>query len=236
MLANLYFSDNQKPAGLEELELAAHENPTDPEPHLIFGDIALMERRLSDAETQYRAGGELLKTFPDDRPRKTALVSQQQIGLAAVAKAPQAMARSGSDPPRTAHAAAEKRLSPSAACRSAVQFGSHRRRSRGTDGRQQVDASLPPATLTLAGLYRDAGNRDAALKYLRTAVAEAPKDIRPKLALGGWFFDSGDLNGATEQFLDAEQIDPKATEVRFWRGLRPVSRNSSTRRSAISEN
>src|SRR6266700_2941010 len=45
MFANMFFSDRQKAVGLQQLELAAIESPDDPEPHLIFGDIAIFEHR-----------------------------------------------------------------------------------------------------------------------------------------------------------------------------------------------
>src|SRR5262245_30194308 len=53
MLANMYFSNEQFAKGRELLEQATTMHPTDPEPHLIFGDLAWREQRLSDAQLQY---------------------------------------------------------------------------------------------------------------------------------------------------------------------------------------
>src|SRR5262245_38024298 len=46
MLANMHFSEDQPVAGRSLLEQAAAEFPDDPEPPLIFGDLAWRERRL----------------------------------------------------------------------------------------------------------------------------------------------------------------------------------------------
>ena len=219
MLANLYFSDNQKAPGLEQLELAAQQYPDDPEPHLIFGDIAMQERRISDAEVQYAAAEPLLKSFAGDAGRKAKLVAQQKLGLAAVMKA------------RKQWPAAEKFL------RQLIQqqpnnAAAHQRlaealfvQSKMDDARAELqaalkaDAALPPLSMMLAALYREAGDRDATQKSLKRALAEAPADIRPRLALGHWLFELGDIDGAAEQFLDAARIDPKSVEARFWCGV-----------------
>jgi hypothetical protein len=63
MLANMFFSDEQPNRGREILEQAAVKNPTDPEPHLIFGDLAFRQGRLSDAQVQYERGGQLTNSF-----------------------------------------------------------------------------------------------------------------------------------------------------------------------------
>src|SRR5258707_729715 len=86
MLANMYISDRKGALGLQQLELGAVASPEDPEPHLIFGDIAIFEHRASDAEAQYEAGRTLLAKYSADAKRKAALQSQCQLGLANVAK------------------------------------------------------------------------------------------------------------------------------------------------------
>jgi predicted Zn-dependent protease len=216
MFANLYFSDNDRGPGKEQLELAAQEYPADPEPHLIFGDIAMLERRVSDAEVQYAAGEMLLKGFAGDAGRKAQLVAQQKLGMAAVKKArkqwpaAETLLRDliAQQPKNTA---ARQRLAEAL-------FAEDKK----DDARQQleaaikVDASLPPLSMIMAGLYRDAGDREATVKSLRQAIADAPKDIRPKLALGHWLFESGDSSGAAEQFRAACKLDPKSVEAQYW--------------------
>src|SRR6266446_4622431 len=86
MLANLFISERQRAQGLEQLELAVIESPDDPEAHLIFGDIAGFDRRMSDAEAQYETGKALLAKYTADAGRKAALNSQCYLGLANVAK------------------------------------------------------------------------------------------------------------------------------------------------------
>jgi Tfp pilus assembly protein PilF len=82
MLANMYYSHDELQKGRQALEQAAVEHPTDPEPHLIFGDLAWREQRWSDAQVQYERGGKLTASFTGSTQRKQQLKVRALAGLA----------------------------------------------------------------------------------------------------------------------------------------------------------
>src|SRR5262249_30211174 len=86
MLAVLYMTSNQMPAGRQILERAAIERAEHPEVYITFGEIALSENRLCDAEVQFAratllAGNERWGLKP-----RQAFLSRAYAGLAAVAE------------------------------------------------------------------------------------------------------------------------------------------------------
>ncbi|HEV2971130.1 MAG TPA: tetratricopeptide repeat protein [Pirellulales bacterium] len=229
MLANLFFSDRQKAAGLEQLELAVLESPDDPEPHLIFGDIAVFERRLSDAEAQFAASGPLLAKYSADAGRKASLTSQYYLGLAMVAKM------------RGQWGAAQKQL---AILLDAQPKNStaHRRMAEALIGAGKTDEalkelqaavkadpSLPPAASLMAEIYRQIGNSKEVEKWLTRAVEESPHDVRARLAMGKWWLDQGELDEAAAEFAAAEKIDPSSLEVKLAVGTVARLQHDDTR-------
>src|SRR5688572_8130760 len=85
MFANFYLTENQFAAGRAQLEQATQEHPGDPEPHFSFGDLAVRDGRLSDAEAQYLVGGKLLEKYQGDASRRADLTAKHRLGLASVA-------------------------------------------------------------------------------------------------------------------------------------------------------
>jgi tetratricopeptide (TPR) repeat protein len=222
MFANMYFSDRQKALGLEQLELAAVESPDDPEPHLIFGDIAIFEHRASDAEAQYEAGKTLLAKYSADAKRKSALLSQCQLGLANVAKlrgrwemVQRQLARLLEAQPQ--NATAHERLAEAL-----IAIGKPDDALKELQTSVKADSKLPPAPVLMAEIYRQIGKGTEVENWLRRAVKESPQDIRARLAMAKWFLDDGRLEESAAEFAAAEKIDPKSTEVKL--GIGTVAR------------
>ena len=218
MLANLYFSDQQRRAGLHELELAAVAYPDDPEPHLIFGDIGVFDHRLSDAEVQYRAGEALLAEFTANPARKAALTAQCDLGLAEVAKL-----RGRWDAARKPLALLLKSQpdNPTAHRRMAevdIAGGQPDQALQQLRAAVKADPKLPTPAGLMAELYHRMGNDNAAEAWLIRAVDEAPRDIRARLALGRRRLDDGQLDEAAAQFTAAEKLDSKSPEIKLWIG------------------
>lgn len=219
MFANIYFSDRQKAAGLRQLEIAIVEAPDDPEAHLIFGDIAVFERRVSDAEAQYEAGRSLLSRFTGDAKRKAALSAQCQLGLASVAKmrgkwdiaAKQISQLLETQPD---NATARQRLAEALLAN-----------GKPDDALKQLEAAvkandkLPPSAMLMADLYRQMGKTKEAVEWLTRAEQEAPKDLRVRLGMADYYFGDGQLDKASSEFDAAAKIDPQSIEAKIGRGM-----------------
>ena len=59
------------------------------------------------------------------------------------------------------------------------------------------------ALVALAGIYRQAGQRDRAISTYERAIAERPEDPNPLVALGQLLSDGGDRQGARQRFEQA---------------------------------
>jgi tetratricopeptide (TPR) repeat protein len=76
---------NQAPAARFQLELAIHSSPSDPEPYVILGNIALQERRVFEATQDFDKAKQLLEKYTNER--KKAMEQQVMSGIAQVAEA-----------------------------------------------------------------------------------------------------------------------------------------------------
>ena len=77
---------NQPNAARLQLEEAINTNPSDPEPYIILGNIALQERRVAEATMDFEKAKQLLATYTNAK-RKGAMEQQILSGIAQVAEA-----------------------------------------------------------------------------------------------------------------------------------------------------
>ncbi len=222
MLANLYISEHQKAKGLEQLEIAVVESPDDAEAHLIFGDIACFERRVSDAEEQYEAGKTLLAKYNADAGRKASLTSQCYLGLANVAKM-----RSQSDKVEKI-VSALLTMQPNNAMahqRMAERYVAAEKPDQAIKELQaavKTAANWPSPPSMLAQIYQQMGRAPDVEKWLIRAAEQFPDDVRTRVALGNWWFEQGETEKAAAEFAAAEKLDANALEVKL--GLGSVAR------------
>ena len=87
LLARMFDAANQPVLARAELERVSQRHPTDPGPHLIFAELALSERRFSDAELSFRKARELASKFTANDYRKSNITMRVNQGLAAIAEA-----------------------------------------------------------------------------------------------------------------------------------------------------
>jgi len=76
---------NQPNAARFELEVEIKTNPSDPEPYVILGNIALQERRVAEATMDFDKAKQLLATYTN-ADRKGAMEQQTISGIAQVAE------------------------------------------------------------------------------------------------------------------------------------------------------
>jgi tetratricopeptide (TPR) repeat protein len=69
-----------------QLELAIHITPSDPEPYIILGNIALQDRRIAEATMDFERAKQLLATYPNVS-RKATMEPLTLSGIAQVAEA-----------------------------------------------------------------------------------------------------------------------------------------------------
>jgi tetratricopeptide (TPR) repeat protein len=225
MLANMYFSNDQFVQGREILEQASVQYPEDPEPHLIFGDLAWRERRLSDAQLQYEHGKQLTADFTGSAKRRAQLEVRALAGLANVAEARGEF--------QAAHElfTALLQLEPQhaqARYRSGVVLFALSRPDEALAEFREATKLLegaPPAPLMLAELYGRAGDAEQLHHWIEQAIGEAPQDIRPLLAMARWQLElRNDPQAAAEACDRAARLDSESSELQLLRGMIAWSR------------
>jgi len=85
IMATWFFQARQANAGHAYLERAVLEAPDDPQAYLLFADLALQGRRVTDACVLYEKGEALLAKFDGDAERKKGMEQKVELGLAQVA-------------------------------------------------------------------------------------------------------------------------------------------------------
>ena len=73
-------------AARRQLNEAVKANPSDPEPYIILGNIALQERLVADAKTDFDKAKQLLAAYKGPKERKGSLEQQTLSGIALVAE------------------------------------------------------------------------------------------------------------------------------------------------------
>jgi tetratricopeptide (TPR) repeat protein len=218
MLGNLFISNRQKAAGLEQLELAVVESPADPEAHLIFGDIATFEGRTSDAEAQYKLGRELLASYNADAKRKAKLTSQCELGLAKVEKMRGRWDAVQKQLTHLLEAQPQNAIAHQRMAEVMIAINKPDEAVKQFQSAIKADSNLPSAAVLMADVYRQIGKTSEVQKWLLRGVQEAPNDVRARIGMGDWWLVEGEYEKAAAEFAAAEKLAPNSIDVKLGLG------------------
>jgi len=219
MLAVLFITSNQVPIGRQLLERAAVERSEHPEVHTHFGEIALAENRLCDAEVQFDRAALLAG---NDRwalkPRQTFL-SHAYAGLAAVAER-----RSDWE---TAYAKLYLLTqldpqNPRIAWRLGRALFFKNKPEDAMAKFQQAyaaDKSLEPPELTMGGLWSQKKDYTKAEKWLSDAVKNYGSDVRTYTSLTTFYVDQARINDARASVKAGLKVDVNNAPLRLLDAL-----------------
>lgn len=214
-----WFSQANIPQGVRNyLEQAVMESPDDPDAYLFMGDIAMRERRVTEAKMLFEKAATLIAAFDKNAKRKENMQPRMLSGLAAVAEAredwPEAQKQLEAwlkvDPK---NAVAMQRLG-----RSLFQ----QKNATGALEKLKEAAKADPEMLTpeayLAQFYEQSGDRENAKKWMAAALVAAPKDLKTRLVVAQWALETGQLDEAQTQSAAAMSIDSKSLDAKTVRG------------------
>ncbi|MCA9236885.1 MAG: tetratricopeptide repeat protein [Planctomycetales bacterium] len=219
LLANLYVTEGQPDQARQVLEESAVLYPEDPEPHLMFADLAWRQRHITDACVQYQRALELAADFNGSPARQAKLKVWALAGLGSVAEARGQLETAGElyrellklDP---RHPQARFRMGH-------VLFGLGQVDEAVEQFRaaREFHDSAPMAELTVAGLYQQAGDLTQVEPWIQRAVDAAPKDVVPLIAMARFQLDVRHDAEEAGAFVErAVQVAPKAREPQLLRG------------------
>jgi tetratricopeptide (TPR) repeat protein len=227
MMARLCWRANLFPLARDALEKAVREDPADPDAYAMMADIAVRERRVTEAELAYQKAESLLAKFDKSAKRKSDLQPVIYNGLASVAEARDNWAEAQRqldawlkvDPD---NAAVMQRLARSLVQQKkvtdALEELKKATKADPTGAARGIQRGTVIPEAIVARLCEQAGDRGNAKIYMALALAAAPKDPMTRLAAARWALETEQFDEAQRQVDAAMKLDEKSLEALILRG------------------
>jgi tetratricopeptide (TPR) repeat protein len=211
-----------------ELDRAIESNPNDPEPYVILGELALQDRRISEAAIDLDKAEQLLSGYAASPERKLILEHATKSDLAQVAegradwKAAESYLRDllkvmPTDvwaKQRLARALFQQGKAADAydVLKAAKEIDrENARKARVGEGMLAPEAILAQYYYEYEGPTSKTGNAE---KFFRAALRTAPDDLPTRRAVVRWALESGKLDLAKEQAKEALRIERNSNSLR----------------------
>jgi tetratricopeptide (TPR) repeat protein len=203
------------------LETAVVNHPDDPENFVILGEVAIQERRVTEAGLLFGKAKELLPLLRSAQ-RTQALAPRILSGLAAIAEAREQWADAQSslellltilpmeDEGKGARARAIVRLARAMFQQKKVVGALDKLREA---HKLDPDNVLTPEA-AISRFYQQYGDWENAIKWMNKAVSEHPEDLRTRLAAAQQALERANLKNARTHIAKALEIAPESPEAR----------------------
>jgi len=232
MLAQLWQMANQGAQMRVELETCVKLHPDDPDAYLSLADLALGERRWTDAGLEFAYAKSLAAKFTENKKRLLNFQTRAENGLALVAEArdnwdeakPHLTAWLALDPNSAAAHARLARVLFKADTSDKKLDGAKAAYAEYKEALKNDTKSISP-DIALALLYEDAKNHEQARKFIGLAVGQdLPADPESRLATliaaAHWAIESSDQPTEARDYADmALKTKPDSQEAKFLRGV-----------------
>jgi len=230
LMAQMFVAANQGMAARGELERCVLNNPEDPEPYLVFGDLAFQNRMITESGLCFDKAHELCQKYNANPRRKRNLQIRAYAGQAAVAAAREQHQKEEElltkwielEPDSTA---AYTRL---ARCQFRQGGKENEQRAYATFGKlyEEIDTErdpekrVPRPEVNMAVMYSQDGRIENAKKLMRLAMQRAGQDdINTRLAISQWALENGEMQMAKEAATKAYQINPDSLQAMLLLGV-----------------
>ncbi len=219
LMAQMFAQAKMGPDVRNALEQAVIEVPTDPEAYILMGDIALGERRITEAQLLYQKASEVMGGFNKSAKRKELLQPRVLHGLSEVAM----NRRDWADAQKQLEAWLKLAPKNTTAMQLLASVLFEQKNVPGALEKLKEAAKIEPELLTpeaiLAQFYERAGDRENAKKWMIAALTVAPRDLKTRMVAGTWALQAGRLDEAASQATAALQIDPANFGAKILRGV-----------------
>jgi len=213
LLARFFLAHDLLPPARVALEQAVTEEPDYPGVYLTFGELALAERRLTDALLHFEKVGALLERSQWSEQQRRGVLARTAAGLASVAAA----RRDWADAKKhlTDWLSLEPRSGTARRQLARVEFALKDQEAAYRDLEQSAkdDPSLEPATVAMGWLYTEQGDFNHAREWMDRAVAAAPKDVKTRLSVAMCLLYQHQPEKAKPHAEMAARLDPKSKEA-----------------------
>jgi tetratricopeptide (TPR) repeat protein len=220
MMYLILAQNNQPNVARFELEVAIHANPSDPEPWVILGNIAMQERRVAEATNDFNKAQELLAAYTNTE-RKGTLEQQALSGKAQVAEANEDWKVAEARLKELLAKAPEDLAAHQRLARSMFWQGNAKEAYEILKKAKEIDranakkpggkeAFLTPEAIMaqyydqFEGAKSNTGNAE---KWYKAALTRAPDDLSTRQVVAIWALEKGKLDFAKEQAEAALRIE-----------------------------
>jgi Tfp pilus assembly protein PilF len=218
LLARFYQEFNVPQGVVSALETAVQKTPEDPDAYVILAQIALRDRRVTEADLLLNKANSILAKFDKSPKRKESLMTSVAGGLAQVSQMREDWSTAQKyleqwlklDPK---NATALQRLSYVLFQQKSAQAALEKLREA-----KAADSNVMTPEATLALFYHQFGDKENAKKWMAAALTQAPRDRDTQLIAAQMALENGQLEEAQSRAAAAMQIDPKWLEAKILRG------------------
>jgi tetratricopeptide (TPR) repeat protein len=238
VIVGRFFAANNMAAGLRNsLEQATKENPNDPEAYAIFADLAMRDRRITEARLLFDKANSLMATFKSAK-RKAALEPQILAGLAMTCAAREDWAGTRKFveawlalDPKSVDALQElgqcklQEKDVQGALEDFVKAYKNAQEKLKADNEKakpedrKKDVDLLPPEASVAQFYARTDDDENAINWLKTSINKNPRDLKTRLLAAEYSFGKSRLTEAERQSAAALQIDPNSLDALVIRGM-----------------
>ena len=219
ILARWFFQVNTPAGARNALERAVMESPEDPDAYVFLAEIAMSDRRVTEARLLFEKANSLLANWKGSEKRRKVMQSEVYGGLA------------GTDEARNRWVEAQKwleawlRLDPksTAALQQIAQCLLQQKDENGALAKLREAVKIDPEILqpeaTLAKFYAQTGQQKMAGKWMVEALKAAPRDLKTRLVAAQWAWENGQYEDAKKQADGAMKLDPKSIDAKMLAGI-----------------
>ncbi len=233
LLAKLALSSNQIRLVRPALETAVAQSPDHPEIYILFGNLALVENRSTDAALHFDKATVLAATerWTTDQRGRFDVLCQQGFAVLAERRADWKTARKALErwlSKEPSNARARQRLG-----QALFVLGQQDEAYKELQKAAQHETTLEPAEVRMAWLYTRSGDFKKAEEWMNYAVKTRPEDLPVRMAITAWLVERGRADEAESSRPGRGHARPEVerseTRTRSGspsaQGLRPVRSN-----------
>ena len=230
LMAQMFFAANQVLAARSELERCVLEHPTDPEPYIMFGDLAFQNGQLTETGLCFDKAHQLVQAYRSNPRRQRALQIRAYAGQAAVASARKQY--TVEEQLLTKWIALEPNSIPAYTRLARCQYNQggidNEKKAYATfsklydeiDNQSDAAKQVLRPEVNMAVLYTQNNRLDHAQRLMGFAMQRAAaEDITTRLAVSQWAMDTGNLKLAKEAAAAAYRIKKDSVQVMLLLGV-----------------
>ena len=227
LMARMLFTANQPQLARAELERTVKEDPSDPEPYLMFGELAFNQRRYADAELSFKKSYDLIQEFSSNPFRKRGMAKRALSGLAGVAETREDWAAAAKFLQPIVSADPKDATNTTRLARAMFEQDTNLGDAKGKEADAykllnqlwEGDKSTRRPEITMGSMYQNAGKKAISASLMKQASDRDTESLPTQLTVARWALGVGDNDLATACVTRAQKIAPTNVEAKLVAGL-----------------